>query len=60
MGPELEQLLKESFSSLALILGGFYLKVAKDKEPLASKNMWKIVIIIGVIGFILSVGRYLY
>lgn len=44
---------------LGLIAGGFYLKAAKDKEPHASKNMWKILIIVGMIGFILKLVIYL-
>ncbi|MES2577916.1 MAG: hypothetical protein V4589_09915 [Bacteroidota bacterium] len=44
---------------LGLIAGGFYLKVAKDKEPYASKNLWKILIIIGAISFILKLFVYL-
>jgi len=44
---------------LGLIAGGFYLKTAKDKEPNASKNLWKILIIVGTIGFILKLYIYL-
>lgn len=44
---------------LGLIAGGIYLKSAKDKEPNASKNLWKILIIVGTIGFILKLVIYL-
>ena len=44
---------------LGLIAGGFYLKTAKDKESNASKNLWKILIIVGAIGFILKLFIYL-
>ena len=34
---------------IALILGGIYLRIAKDKERNAPKNLWLITIIVGVI-----------
>ncbi len=59
MDANLQELFKGLLSTLALIGGGFYLKVAKDKEPYASKTSWKTIIVVGIIGFILSLVRYL-
>ena len=59
MNDNLVELLKELLLALALIAGGYYLKVAKDKEPHASKNLWKIVIIVGILGIIVSLVKYI-
>jgi hypothetical protein len=37
---------------LILIFGGLYVKKNPDKEPFASKNTWKILIIIGLLLFV--------
>ena len=37
---------------LGLIIGGFYVKNNPEKEPFASKNTWKIFVIIGSILFV--------
>lgn len=58
MDANLIALIKESLFTILLIGGGFYIKVAKDKEPHASKNLWKIIITIGIIGFVLSLIKY--
>lgn len=59
MEPELEKLFKGMLTSLALIGGGIYLKVAKEKEPYASKTLWKTVILVGILGLTLSVILFL-
>ena len=59
MSPELERLIKELVTSLALIGVGYYIKIAKDKEPHATKNLWKILFIVGIAGFIISLLIYL-
>ncbi len=59
MSPELERLIKELLSALAMIGGGYYLKIAKDKEPHATKNLWKILIIVGAACFIMALLIYL-
>ena len=43
---------------LGLIAGGIYLKNAKN-EPNASKHLWKILIIVGAISFIIKLLVYL-
>lgn len=59
MSPELGKLIKELLTALALIGGGYYLKTAKDKEPHATKNLWKTLIVTGTACFIMSVLIYL-
>lgn len=39
---------------LFLIAGGYYIKIAKDREPYAGPNMWKWLIIIGSILFVVK------
>ena len=40
---------------IALILGGIYLRIRKDKEINAPKNLWIILIILGIISFIVRI-----
>jgi hypothetical protein len=40
---------------LILIFGGLYVKKNPDKEPFASKNTWKILVIIGLLLFVLRI-----
>lgn len=40
---------------IALIFGGIYLKIAKSKEPNASKNLWIILIVLGIISLIIRI-----
>lgn len=40
---------------IALILGGIYLKIAKNKETNAPKNLWLIITILGVIYLIVKI-----
>lgn len=58
MNDNLVELFKEFLFALMLIAGGYYIKIAKDKEPHASKNLWKILIIVGILGFIVSLIKY--
>ncbi len=44
---------------LGLVAIGFYLKSTKDIETNAPKNLWKTLIIVGLIGFILRLFLYL-
>lgn len=40
---------------LILIFGGLYVKKNPDKEPYASKNTWKILVIIGLLFFVFRI-----
>jgi len=59
MDENLQDLIQSLLISLVLIGGGFYIKIAKHKEPYAGKNLWKITIGIGIIGFLFSLIKYM-
>lgn len=58
MDSYLQDLIKELLISVVLISIGLYLKIAKDKEPYSTKNTWKIIVAIGIIGLIISIVRF--
>ncbi|UKT64495.1 hypothetical protein [Pedobacter mucosus] len=58
MNDNLVELIKGLLFALALVGGGYYIKIAKAKEPHATKSLWKIIMIIGILGFIVSLAKY--
>ncbi len=52
------KMLKELIVAFLLFGGAYYLKIAEDKEPYASKRLRKILVIVGVITVIVSVIKY--
>jgi len=59
MNNDLQELFKYLLSAILFIGLGYYLKIAKNKEPYGYKNLWKILIALGIIGFIISLVKYL-
>jgi 4-hydroxybenzoate polyprenyltransferase len=45
---------------LMLIAAGIFLRQTKNEKHQASKKYWKILLILGIIGFILKLINYLY
>ena len=47
------------FIPLFLVFGGLYLKQTKNESDQSAKKYWKVLVIIGIIGFILKLIVYL-
>lgn len=47
------------FIPLLLVVGGLYLKQTKNESDQTAKKYWKVLVIIGVIGFVLKLVAYL-
>lgn len=47
------------FIPLLLVAGGLYLRQTNHEKDQSAKKYWKILVIIGIIGFILKLINYL-
>jgi len=47
------------FIPLLLVIGGLYLRQSKNTGDQSAKKYWKVIVIIGVIGFILKLIAYI-
>jgi len=42
---------------IILIAGGYYIKIARDREPYATRNSWKWITLIGFISLVIQITR---
>jgi 4-hydroxybenzoate polyprenyltransferase len=47
------------FIPLLLVVGGLFLRQTKNESDQAYKKYWKVLVIIGIVGFILKLIAYL-